>query len=395
MPQSDALGAPDSQKPAAYFGEALNDAERLLKYAAEIGVDVDPDTRSAILQARTAYTYGRWDDHIGASLLTALTQLAGRLNPVTAESLEAYQVKTRPTVRKYSLWAIILACIILPFSFATFITSAVSNELRDDITQNNALAIKLEAELGPTATDPWKQPPTPQAELGPTAADPWMALPPNVSRTDVITDLVEYAAAVRAIYARGRMLNYFIFWRRNYSENTGTSGQPNARFELQVPIIDPDEERDNMTRSYQNVRYFAQMAITDVSVFYGAFSSVILPVLYALLGTCAYLIRSFEDQMNRRTFTPSAATNSARLLIAGIGGLVVGLFSNSTLLTQQASLLPPLGLAFLIGYAVDVFFAFLEGLLKTFTRSPQTLPLPAPPPPRSPIAQDMHPQPPT
>ena len=70
--------------------------------------------------------------------------------------------------------------------------------------------------------------------------------------------------------------------------------------------------------------------------------------------------------MRTRTFTPSAA-NSARFLIAGIGGGVVGLFNNFTI-TQGASI-PPLAVAFLVGYAVDVFFSFLEGLLQAFTKT--------------------------
>jgi hypothetical protein len=47
---------------------------------------------------------------------------------------------------------------------------------------------------------------------------------------------------------------------------------------------------------------------------------------------------------------PSIA-NSARFLIAGIGGAVVGLSNNFTI-TQGASI-PPLAIAFLVGYAVD------------------------------------------
>jgi hypothetical protein len=89
-------------------------------------------------------------------------------------------------------------------------------------------------------------------------------------------------------------------------------------------------------------------------------------VLYALLGTCAYLLRNFESQMSNHTFIPSPA-NSARFLIAAIGGAVVGLFNNFSI-TPEASV-PPLALAFLVGYAVDVFFAFLEGLLKAFAKS--------------------------
>jgi hypothetical protein len=57
---------------------------------------------------------------------------------------------------------------------------------------------------------------------------------------------------------------------------------------------------------------------------------------------------------------------SARLLVALIGGAVVGLFGNFNI-TQGASI-SPLAVAFLVGYAVDVFFTFLEGLLQTFTK---------------------------
>jgi hypothetical protein len=108
-----------------------------------------------------------------------------------------------------------------------------------------------------------------------------------------------------------------------------------------------------------------------MSFYYGAVTVCLLPVLYALLGTCAYLLRTFERQMATRTFIPSGA-NSARFLIAGIGGAVVGLFNNFTI--GQGASIPPLAIAFLVGYAVDVFFAFLEGLLQAFTKGPNSLP---------------------
>jgi hypothetical protein len=70
--------------------------------------------------------------------------------------------------------------------------------------------------------------------------------------------------------------------------------------------------------------------------------------------------------MTTRTFIPSIA-NSARFLIAAIGGAVVGLFNNFTI--GQGASIPPLAIAFLLGYAVDVFFAFLDGMLQPFTKA--------------------------
>jgi hypothetical protein len=90
-----------------------------------------------------------------------------------------------------------------------------------------------------------------------------------------------------------------------------------------------------------------------------------LPVLYALLGTVAYLLRLYEEQFKNRVLI-AGDKHVARLLIAGIGGLVVGQFNNVT----QGITISPFAVAFLVGYAVDVFFTFLEGLLQMFKRGP-------------------------
>jgi hypothetical protein len=98
--------------PPAYFGEALADAERLLKYAAETGVEIDDDTRDHVLQARAA---AEWTEETTANLLVALTKLASQLRPVTAASLKACSDETRPTIRTYWIVAICLAIVIVPF----------------------------------------------------------------------------------------------------------------------------------------------------------------------------------------------------------------------------------------------------------------------------------------
>ncbi|WP_263358720.1 hypothetical protein [Acidicapsa ligni] len=333
----------------SYFKEALEDAERLLKHAAETGVEVDADTRSAILRARTEYHHGLTDDTV-AKLLLALTGLAARLKPVTAASLYACHSDSRPTMRTYLVWAVILSAVIIPASILMFITSNISDAIRTDITTANALVVKLTTELGPPARS-------------------------DVGTSTEIADLQEYASTVRSIYARSRRLNRFVIPHVGVPPPLNATGSNEIeraadlkkKFELHIPLEDLAAERDNMTLTYQDVRFFAQNIMNDTATFYGALNSCILPILYALLGTCAYLLRTFEDQMGNRTFTPSAA-NSARFVIAAIGGTVIGLFGGFTAHANAS----PLALAFLVGYAVEVFFAFLESLIRSFTRT--TLP---------------------
>jgi hypothetical protein len=349
----------------AYFDEALEDAERLLKYASETGINVDAGTRDYVLRARAASGVG-WSEEPAANLLAALTKLAVSLRPVTADSLKACSTDTRPTVRTYWVVAVCLAVIIVPFSLASFVSSAISSAIRTDIATANDLVVKLRAELG--------------TEKAPTAGTPDRPeLPKGLNEGDVITQLQLYASTIRAIDARSRQLNWFVLltardpfgdlrWNSKNSEEENKKNQRaiNGKFQLTVGLPNMPKDLGTLTTTYQDVRLFAQDVLDRVSVSYGAITTCFLPVLYALLGTCAYLLRTFEQQMAARTFTPSAA-NSARFLIAGIGGAVVGLFNNFTI-TQGASI-PPLAIAFLVGYAVDVFFSFLEGLLQSFTKT--------------------------
>jgi hypothetical protein len=345
----------------SYLEDALQDAERLLQYAAEIGIDVDPGIRHDILQARTCRD-GEWDEDAAAHLLAALTKLAGQLHPITAESLKACRDEPCHAVRRYLGWAVCLAAIIVPFSFASFVTSGFSDAIRKDIVAANELTVKLVAQVHPS-------PAASVDAAATTAGQSESALTSGLSVVEIVGELQQFASLIRSVDARAKRLNAFVFFleRDPYQSIRGNPDAIHHKFQL-LPEVTKHLEAavDDRVMVYQDVRYFAQSLQDDVSTFYGAIATCLLPVLYALLGTCAYLLRSFEEEMITKTYVPSSA-NSARFLIAGIGGGVVGLFNNFTV-TQGASI-PPLAIAFLVGYAVDVFFAFLEGLLQTFTRT--------------------------
>jgi hypothetical protein len=342
-----------------YFTDALEDAERLLKYAAETGINVDSSVRASILEARRAVSAG-WNEKTISDLLAALTNLAAQLRPVTAESLENF--KTKPTVRSYWIVAICLAVFIIPFSVASFVTSAISKNISADIIAANDLAVKLSVQFGVFGSQ------VSTSNAAANAAKAASSLPAGLSPTDALTELQTFAALMREIYARSRQLNWLtLHATADPFSNLRAAGQFKSTFELPVPLpLDLGPIVAGRIQVYQDVRSFATDVVDDVSVFYGAISSSILPVLYALLGTCAYLLRCFSQEMSSRTFVPSHS-NSARFLIAGIVGGVVGLFNNFTI--SSGASIPPLAIAFVVGYAVDVFFSFLEGLIQVFTKS--------------------------
>jgi hypothetical protein len=359
MPDVSQPNPPDPQSPS-YVEDALSDAERLLKYAAEMGIDVDANVRASVLGAREAGPTG-WNEKTVGDLLAALTSLAAKLKPVTAESLKAFETDGRKeaTLFQYKIAAVILALFIVFFSFASFITNAFSTTINTKIGVANGLAAKLRAELGPA-----------QLALSNSVTgtnDPSKA-PPGLSDVEVITDLQQYASTIRDIYARAEQLNWFILQKQReyYLDHLKSTGVTNSykAFQLEIGLPNLWESETNRTALYQHVRSFAQGVIDDVSTGYGGFGSCILPVLYALFGTCAFLLRNYEQQLKARTFVPSAS-NSAHFIVAGICGAVVGLFNINVTQGLTAS---PLAIAFLVGYGVDVFFAFLEGILQMFVK---------------------------
>ncbi len=193
------LNAPDPVTSPAHFKDSLTDAERLLKYAAETGVEVDVSVRAAVLQARSI-PYSQWTEVTIENLLDALTKLAALLKPVTAASLTAWSNDTSATVLYYLRVAIILACVIVPASIASFATSALSNSLRADIASANDLAVKLRAQLGAVP---------PPAQPGATTP----SLPPGVNEAEIIAELQEYASTIRLIDSRARELNWLVLPR--------------------------------------------------------------------------------------------------------------------------------------------------------------------------------------
>lgn len=325
--------------------EQILSAKLLINYAAESGIHVETEVRRIVLAAMDESS-STWTSGSAEQFLAALTKLSKSLHPVSGDSLRMCEVEKEATktLRWFRIWASLLAIVIVPSSAAAFIATSMCEAIRKDIDIANALAVTLVHAISPP--------------LVPTEAN--QSQPFERLQLEQLQGL---AATTRDIDRRARSLSLFA---------TGEHNPPFEWIELQVPVIDFPKQTVEAIENYQLVRYFAQHVQEDVSVLFGALTTNFLPGLYALLGACAYLIRMFEKDVKARSFTGRERT-AARFIVAGIGGLVVGLFGN--LGTGSGAALPPLALAFLVGYGVDFFFYFLDGLLQTFGR---TKPSPSP-----------------
>ncbi|HEY2476087.1 MAG TPA: hypothetical protein VGI19_14965 [Candidatus Cybelea sp.] len=331
----------DEFPPPINLDLALKDAEELLGYVAEAGVEVAPADVQTIVTAinsnGTADTTA-WVGDSAAPLLAAISRIAAKASPVTAETLRASRYVAPRKIRTYELLGFALLIVIITLSYLSFVTDGLSKSISAEIETSNKLVVSLHTEL----------PNSPILTGGPIV--PAAAISP-------VDDLQEFAATARSIRRDTSSLKGYLF----YGAREISTVQDD--YELPEALLQSDAIfRKALTQStiyYQGVRRYAKDVQGDTDLYYRALSNVVLTILYALLGAIAYLIRLFSTQVSKCTFSPTYSAN-ARLLVAMIAGLAIGLFNAFTL--SAAASLSPLALAFLAGYAADGFFTSLDGL---------------------------------
>jgi len=224
----------------------------------------------------------------------------------------------------------------------------MSTKIGQEIDDGNSLILQLRDGLGPNFAD----------NKG------------KLNDYDVIMKTQQLSTTMRALHETGKQISYTLF---GLMPPTPPDPQPISPGLANIP-----ETITKMIPDFQGLRQFGQTGRDLVATIYGAISTCILPVLYALLGVCAKLLGQFEQQIRTRTYVQSEA-NSAHFVVAAIAGGVVGLFNNFTL--GQSASISPLAIAFLIGFSVDVFLSFLDTLSQSFLRrsdsEPRSKPVPA------------------
>jgi len=321
----------EPKSSVAGLEKLLEDAEYLLDYAAESGIALEPEMVETIVAAEAAEKLSPEDT---VKAIAAITSLSAKLQPVSAKTLRACHDDADRTVKKYRRIAIALGLFLLVSSIFSFATSRLSTALQNDVTLANELAITLNGVV-----------------MSPTSATPEGTATMNADTRNT-TNLQQFLSTIRDMQRMSLQLNTFVF------APVPTFG----RLEVDFPV-DLRREMGSKLPVFQEVRSFAKDVQERAALYYGALSNFLLPPLYAILGACAYLLRSFSEQMKSRTFLPSR-TDSARFIIAAIGGGAVGLFNNFTL----GENFPPLAIAFLVGYATDIFFSFLDRFQQTFAK---------------------------
>ena len=344
------------------FAGAVRDAELLLRYASAAGIALPEETIEAIAHARACSDSETITEDVVVKFFAAFTVLAAKAAPVTMETLRVSDDLTRRSLRWNAAFAIILALVVVIFSGISFVTVSMSHDIDTGIEHANELAVKLRNQVGPPSTSP---------DYTETKCAPPVTAPePKIPFTDevvLISELPDFASTIRTLLRTASKLNFFVyFWEKNpltmKDEKSEWTKNANEMLQLQVGLVNMRKEAFCKIAAYQDVRDFGQNVRTDTLVVYGAISAYLLPVLYALLGAFAFNLRDFSERVKLRTYHRSSYANIARTIAAMTVGAIISLFN----VFSHDTALQPLAIAFLAGYGVEAFFAFLDALLTTF-----------------------------
>ena len=349
---------------ALELGRALDDAECLLHYASQAGIEIPTDVMTDVLTTRDAREQNKLDTKIITGFLAANTKLSAKLAPVTAETVRASNERFGTEVKGRETLALITTVFTVALSVLLFVTTSISDDINEGITKTNVMAATARLHVGAPAIGNVADE---KCGLAVAAPSPPIVMSPPMTEQSMIVELQSFAAAIRDLHNRALKLNRFVASSEADPITTSSAvGQPKAPWDNAYDALQLPPSLSNFRAAalckiavYQQVRNFAQNVSADSALIYGSLSKYLLPVLFALLGSLAYNLRDYTNRVKTRTFHPSNL-DSARIIVALIAGAIFSYFNS---FTQGLNLLAA---AFLVGYGVEIFFAFLDSLLVSF-----------------------------
>lgn len=356
------LGQPDARRyndagTTPEFEAALLQAGQLLEHIASAGLFPDEGQDSAeiiipqLVRAQEATRLGSLTAEITIAFWIAYGRLARLAAPVSAASLAASK---QVPMLAMKIRSTLVVLVVLASSIFLFMSSATLTETQDLMEQQNTADMKLRADLQELRT----------SRHGENAASPAGT---SLIAGRVFADTVAFSRnSAWLLQSASRLHGSFTPWWIGQSIDDVVFNETNKKHmdHLDVPpemstASEIENEAVYQLKAYQYIRDYALGLCKIDSLIYTGLSTYFLPTIYALLGAFLYGFRMYSRLIRRKEFLPSAA-HSARYYIASIAGLAVGLFGS---LLPKGMALPPLAVAFLVGYAVEAFFSRLDDLI--------------------------------
>jgi hypothetical protein len=348
VPAKPAPGTSQPEKP--YPLEYIREAQVLVAYAAQQGLEIDKSLVSVIVNSRYQIEHEGWNAEQEIQFWMAFDTIAKLVRPVSVVSLKALRTSEKTQIKKgkivplvnapahivtvYQRWAfwVLLALLIVQIHwlFGSAIISAVTKEIPAQLA---AVDQKIQ-----TADEAIKRAKQEDNEAN--------AQPDIAAREQYLNEKKNLEDSKNAYYDSLRR------WSKA----------------LCLGILCARESEEEYTqKGYIKARQMASIVLQPIQLY-------ILPLLYGLLGASAFVLRSITREIKELTYTPEANVRyRLRIQLGALAGLAVGWFlfvpAESAVAGSAFSVraLSPMALSFLAGYSVELLFAAMDRLIAAFS----------------------------
>lgn len=340
-------GSTSSPSSEGTLIEDVHAAEQLLSWAVEQGKDIEKDHINTIVHSKHMLMSRELDETEEAAFWDAYRSLCIATAPVSRESLKAtrggaqknwvgrtrYVSQANRAVRYYQAITIVAIFTLLVFQIYWVFVSTLVDDLKG---MNN----------------------------------------------EIIEKRVEE-------YKIGRKLDALKVEEAG-SENTGVTGDEQIlklksdldKIEMEIAQLEKRHQANLIILNKANIigpffldqgtKYFItseeSLHIQTGSISIEVMSLYLLPILYGLVGACAYILRTISQQINEYTFTSASKIRlQLRMVLGALAGLSIAWFAKPEGGGFIQSL-TPLALAFLAGYSVELLFSAMDTLIASFSR---------------------------
>jgi len=335
------------------LSEAVKNSELLLNYVTEQGMKIDDEVTHKIVKAKYLEQNKAWTEAEEATFWNTFRQITKAVKPVSIESILAateqkslpifwftqiFGIKTRTTlakraVRRHTIGAfvsliLLLVCQVYFVTLSTLLIEVnISEENIKDVKNKMSQFAKVEDDKSA------------QVEIAQLSLR--------------LEDLAE---------ERRVNLEMLGQWQRPFSFylfgiNTTLSSSEKEKMTIKERL-----ESDNKIGLKQ--KQVAQQLISILQLY-------ILPLLYGLLGAYAFILRVLSKEIKLLTYSQESEINyRLRISLGILAGLAVGLLLAPNDTKSLISLnLPPLTLAFIAGYAIEVLFTAIDQFIGGVTKN--------------------------
>lgn len=340
--------------------DALENAEMLLSFASENGIDLQTDIIRFIVEAKKMEQNGEWTVDGETNFWIAYKSVAQVIKPVSIDSIRASEeakIKTpnlyqklfrrkhkfsivHKAVLRYSVLALIFMITLLVLQ----IFAIIGSQLLTSIETSSALMKNEEERLTELILITENNTDNRSAILEKTNLE--ISIEKNTK---------EMNSSIELLLTWMRMADFL------YTDETKKMEE-----DIQPAMLEADADMNFDALSQQFTIDKNIMAIQEAKSLIQILTLYILPLLYGLLGGFVFVLRSITFET--RSFTYTKASNlkyGLRIHLGALAGLAIGLFWGD-IERQNINFIESMGtalVAFLAGYSIEFVFRLVDQLI--------------------------------